>query len=171
MVLGVIAIGHVPEAISTPPVRNPTKPQLNLLRISANHSKAATKASVLDGRQPVLVTTFATWCKPCNKEVPTLNKVYSETRGRGLRVVAISLDEKPPFAVAHWMRENKVNYPVFYADSPVRSGRSILQDVSMMPTTLLMSPRGNILRKWLGVVPEKALLAAIKPILRPKKKQ
>jgi thiol-disulfide isomerase/thioredoxin len=119
----------------------------------------------------LLLTTFATWCRPCNKEVPILNRLFKESAGRGLRVVAVSLDEKPPFAVRHWMKERKVGYPVYYADIPVREGRSLLRDVSMMPTTVLLSPRGNILRKWLGVVPEKALRAAIEPIIRKKKSE
>lgn len=166
---GLVLLLGAPSIGATPPGRGPLKPQLPLIRVHVDNPKPGPVEAVLDGRQPALVTTFATWCKPCNKEVPILNKLARETAGRGLRIVAISLDEKPPFTVSHWMKERKVIYPVYYADIPVRQGRSILRDVSMMPTTTLLSRRGNILRRWLGVVPENALRAAIQPLLRPKK--
>ena len=166
---GLVFLLHTPGTEATPPGRAPIEPQLQLPRVHADNPRPGPVEAVLDGRQPALVTTFATWCNPCNKEVPTLNRLAKESAGRGLRVVAISLDEKPPFAVSHWMKDRKVNYPVYYADIPVRQGRSILRDVSLMPTTTLLSRQGNILRKWQGVVPESALRAAIQPLLRPKK--
>jgi thiol-disulfide isomerase/thioredoxin len=158
------------SALATPPGRAPVPiHQLDLVRIHTDTQRLGAPEPLLDGQNAVLVATFATWCKPCNKEVPTLNTLSKESKGRGVKIVAISLDEKPAFAVRRWMQERKVTYPVYYGSIEVREGRSILRDLSMMPTIILLSPQGSILRRWLGVVPEKSLRAALEPILRKRR--
>ena len=42
---------------------------------------------------PLLVNVWATWCDPCREEMPSLERLYREYRDRGLRVVAISIDD------------------------------------------------------------------------------
>src|SRR3970282_710231 len=42
---------------------------------------------------PLLVNVWATWCDPCREEMPSLERLYREDRDRGLRVVAISIDD------------------------------------------------------------------------------
>lgn len=41
---------------------------------------------------PVLVNFWATWCKPCQKELPHLDEIAREFAGKGLSVVAVSVD-------------------------------------------------------------------------------
>lgn len=73
----------------------------------------------LDGRQwtlqdlrgkVVLVNFWATWCPPCRKEMPDLNKLYKEFKGKGFVVLAIS-DEKPE-TVRSFLAKHKVKYPI-----------------------------------------------------------
>jgi len=42
---------------------------------------------------PLLMNVWATWCDPCREEMPSLERLYREYRERGLRVVAISIDD------------------------------------------------------------------------------
>lgn len=73
----------------------------------------------LDGRQwtlrdlrgkVVLVNFWATWCPPCRKEMPDLNALYKEFKGKGFVVLAIS-DEKPA-TVRSFLAKHKVKYPI-----------------------------------------------------------
>jgi len=143
---------------------------LKLIKLTTKSSHIGRPEPVLDGRNAVLLAVFTTWCKPCQKEVPILNSLYSETRHRGVRVVAVSTDDKPPAAVRRWMTKKKTRYPVYYANLKVKDGSSILGDVSGIPHTLLLSSQGHVLRRWVGVVPIKALRAAIAPLVKKKKK-
>jgi thiol-disulfide isomerase/thioredoxin len=54
----------------------------------------------------VVVNFWATWCGPCREEMPAIDAFYRKHRGRGLEVVAISLDEPRDLAaVREVMRE------------------------------------------------------------------
>ncbi len=60
----------------------------------------------------------------------------------------------------------KIRYPVYYANTEVKSGRSILGDISNIPHTLLLSAQGQVLRRWVGLVPINVLRAAIETLVK-----
>src|SRR5574341_312471 len=41
----------------------------------------------------VLVNVWATWCDPCRKEMPSIERLYRELGPRGFKVVAVSIDD------------------------------------------------------------------------------
>lgn len=43
--------------------------------------------------QPVLLNIWATWCLPCRAEMPSIERLYHSYGPRGLRVVAVSIDD------------------------------------------------------------------------------
>ena len=50
--------------------------------------------SLADYRGAVtLVNVWATWCTPCERELPALERLYTEYRGKGFRIAAVSVDE------------------------------------------------------------------------------
>ena len=44
--------------------------------------------------QVVLVNLWATWCKPCEEEMPSMERLRQALRDRGFEILAISVDEK-----------------------------------------------------------------------------
>lgn len=58
----------------------------------------------------VLVNFWATWCPPCRKEMPDLEKLYKEFENKGLVVLAISDEESAK--VAPFIAQGKYSYPV-----------------------------------------------------------
>ncbi len=49
------------------------------------------KLSELRG-QVVLLNIWATWCGPCRQEMPSMERLYTQLRGEGLRIIAVSID-------------------------------------------------------------------------------
>ncbi len=45
------------------------------------------------GKSVIILDFWATWCKPCLKELPHINKLYEEYKDKGLTAYAISIDD------------------------------------------------------------------------------
>ena len=47
-----------------------------------------------NGGRPMVVAFFATWCKPCNRELKAIDEVYAHwQKETGVRLVAVSIDQ------------------------------------------------------------------------------
>jgi peroxiredoxin len=57
-------------------------------------SLAGERVSLQDrlGKGPVLIDFWATWCKPCIKELPYVQRLHEEYEEHGLRVLAVTID-------------------------------------------------------------------------------
>ncbi len=97
--------------------------------------------------QPVLVNLWASWCAPCLKELPTLDKLAAETRGK-LRVIPISQD------MAGWAKVTPVftrdAYPNLRTglDSSMQYGRAI--GAQALPVSILYDAEGREVWRYLG---------------------
>jgi thiol-disulfide isomerase/thioredoxin len=87
--------GRVELPPAEPAVANFSAPDLNL------HSLDGSLVSLADYRgQVVLVNNWATWCPPCQAEMPTLQAYYEAHKDQGFVLVAIEGGE-PASEVAH----------------------------------------------------------------------
>ena len=92
--------------------------------------------------QPLLVNIWATWCDPCRDEMPSLERLYQAFKTRGLRVVAISVDEpgNDPF-IREFVQEKGLTFDILHdATSDVMTqfrARGV-------PQTFLVSRSGEI---------------------------
>jgi peroxiredoxin len=59
----------------------------------------------------VLVNFWATWCPPCQKEMPDLDALYKRFQDQGFVILAISEDEETA-KVAPFIAERKISYPI-----------------------------------------------------------
>jgi len=60
----------------------------------------------------LLVNFWATWCLPCQWEMPLMEKLYQAYRDRGFVVVAISVDQQGAAVVKPFVKSRKLTYPV-----------------------------------------------------------
>lgn len=97
------------------------------------------------GKRAVLLNFWATWCVPCRLEMPTMERVYGEYRGRGLEVLAVSIDvghrQVVAATVAQFMEELKLTFPALL-DPEMEVARRYR--VFGIPVTFLIDREGII---------------------------
>ncbi len=100
--------------------------------------------------QVVLMNIWATWCKPCKEELPTLEALHQEYRSRGFTVLGISVDsERSMDMVAQMVRQFGLRYPVLL-DPASRSVPTL--KVTGYPTSFLVGRDGKIVWRRNGII-------------------
>jgi len=94
----------------------------------------------------VVVTFWASWCKPCRREMPALDALHREMAGRGGRVVAVSIDEDPA-NVRRFARSLGLGLPI-YRDGPDGLARTL--DLEAIPTTFVLDRAGAVALRTTG---------------------
>jgi peroxiredoxin len=105
------------------------------------------KLSDLRG-QYVLVDFWASWCRPCRAENPTVAKAYAAYRDKNFTIVSISLDS--PSARAAWLKAIQDDGLIWAQVSDLRGfNTEVAQQyaVSAIPQNFLLDPQGRIVAK------------------------
>jgi len=92
----------------------------------------------------VVVNVWASWCGPCIKEAPALQRVWTQVRGKGVQFVGVDTRDQNAAARAHERRFG-VTYPSVDDDS----GRVLLALRGILPpkappSTLVLDRRGRV---------------------------
>src|SRR5581483_7631904 len=69
----------------------------------------------------VMLNFWATWCPPCNKEIPEFGELQKEYGAQGLQFLGIALDEEGMAKIQPWLAKHAVTYPILLPDSKVTS--------------------------------------------------
>ena len=87
----------------------------------------------------VLVNFWATWCPPCRKEMPDLEALYQEFKGKGLVVLAVSDEDRAK--VEPFVAEKKYTFPVL-----LDAGRKVSEQLRIegIPKTFLYDRAGKL---------------------------
>jgi peroxiredoxin len=122
-----------------------------------------TTASVADLRGDVTVVNFwASWCKPCRKELVELDAMTRRLAPAGVRVVAVSIDSDVRKA-ERFIRGEGLSLPVYH-DGPDGLARRL--DLPWLPCTVVMDSAGRVVRVDGGGDPEtmRALESAVRQL-------
>ncbi|MDL2315664.1 TlpA family protein disulfide reductase [Desulfovibrio sp. OttesenSCG-928-A18] len=105
----------------------------------------------------VVVNIFASWCPPCREEIPGLIKVFNGTSRDELALVGVSVDKEPK-ALATYMQDLHINYPVYLAKGDfIQKVR-----VTAVPQLLIYNKKGDLVFNHRGLVDEEDLREAIR---------
>ena len=102
---------------------------------AGKHSFAA------DVGQVVVIDAWATWCAPCVRSLPLLQKLRHDYSQRGVRVYAVSVDEDRA-QIPKFLASAKVQLPVL-----LDPGGFVLEDrlkLKQMPTTWVVDRTGHV---------------------------
>ena len=112
------------------------------------------------GSEIVVLNFWATWCAPCVKEMPELDRFWQENKERvSLIGVAVST---PELAVSGFIHRVGVQYPIALDDDGVLSRK---YRVSILPTTVLVNADGEELLDHKGVITKDQLEEAVENIM------
>src|SRR5262245_14103451 len=110
----------------------------------------AADAKLSDYRGEVILLNFwATWCGPCEVEIPWFIDFENKFRDQGFAVIGVSMDEDGWQAVKPYMREKNVNYRVVLGTDEIATRHG---GIESLPTTFLIDRDGRIAAKHVGLV-------------------
>jgi thiol-disulfide isomerase/thioredoxin len=104
---------------------------------------AETTLAALSGRT-VLLNLWATWCVPCRKEMPALDRLEKALGGDRFAVVAVNIDTRDPDRARAFLGEVGATNLAFYSDPDLR----VFADLKRrglafgLPTTVLVDGKG-----------------------------
>ena len=96
----------------------------------------------------VLLNLWATWCLPCRKEMPALDRLQAAMGSDRFEVVALSVDRTGLAGARKFLDEAKVEKLALYADSTARMATTLR--AAGLPVTLLIDRDGREIGRLLG---------------------
>jgi peroxiredoxin len=147
VVLGVIGFATGAALLLTPEIAR-VEPGARAPDYTAVNVATGDSVAVREYRgRVVLLNLWATWCPPCEQEMPSMERLYHEMGPQGLEVVAISIDQLAAEAVHRWAVERGLSFTVLHD----RSGRiQQVYQTTGMPESFVVDREGVIVKKVIG---------------------
>ena len=156
--IGIWLVAPAGVSVASSPVpASPSAAGFNFTRLAAPRPVSGFEFMDSDGRKlsladlrgrVVLLNLWATWCVPCRKEMPSLDRLEARLGSPEFEVVALSIDRRGLAAVRPFFAELKLKALRIYLD---RSGKAAGElGAPGVPTSLLIDRRGRELGRIVG---------------------
>jgi peroxiredoxin len=111
--------------------------------------------------RPVLINAWATWCPPCQEEMPDLNAYYQQYRSQGFVVLAVNAGETAAQASAY-AQQYGLTFPVLL--DPQENLMDLLH-INDFPTSILVGRDGKVKVVYIGLMSRATIDAQLTPYL------
>lgn len=111
----------------------------------------------------VLINFWATWCAPCQAEMPELVKWQKEYRARGLQIIGVTYPPERRGSVRRVARRLKLNYPVLFGTSATAEAYEV---GDVLPVTVIVDREGKIRWRVLGILESEEFKEKVVPLLK-----
>ena len=158
-----------PKAAKTPVIEEPAKPVDKQLPYSLN-TQHLDQFLVQNRGNIVLINLWATWCQPCIKELPTLEKLHQKYQDKAVKIIAISIDgeaKADSLVRPFWdkLRLTMDNY-ILQGDNP----EPVINHfdklwLGMVPTSYIFDKNGNKVETITGTLSYEAFEKKLKQLL------
>ena len=111
-----------------------------------NHKGGTTNLKDFRGKY-VYIDVWATWCGPCRKEIPHLQKIEEKYHGKNIEFVSISIDK--PKDHDKWKKfvdKESLGGVQLMADNEWKSDFITAYEIHSIPRFILIDPKGNVVR-------------------------
>ena len=109
----------------------------------------------------ILLNVWATWCGPCELEIPELVEAYSKYKDKGVVVLGVSLDD-PPETLRAYAPKKQMNYPILLMRDEFDDAYGPILGV---PISFFIGRDGTISRRHFGPVTKERIDQEIKALL------
>jgi cytochrome c biogenesis protein CcmG, thiol:disulfide interchange protein DsbE len=109
----------------------------------------------------VVLNFFTFFCGPCRDEMPDLNKINNELKGKGLQTLGIAINSDPT-QIRFLVKQLGLQYPVLIGNDKVSEAYG---DISIVPTTVIIGKQGDIAHRIEGTRSKAQFLQLIQPLL------
>lgn len=131
-------------AVVFPQSLNGTAPNFKLENINGGYYELKSNL----GNGPVIISFWATWCKPCAEELGEYKELFKDYSEKGLTIIAISTDTEKSVAKVKPLVKSK-GYPfVVLLDTNSDVARKYY--ASAVPYTVILDKEGNVVFTHLG---------------------
>jgi len=96
----------------------------------------------------ILLNIWATWCVPCRREMPTLDRLQAKLGSADFEVLALSIDRQGLAAISPFFAEVEVKALRIYVDQSGQAAQTL--DIVGLPTTLLIDRMGRERGRFAG---------------------
>lgn len=98
--------------------------------------------------QVILLNVWATWCPPCRKEMPTLDRLQQKLGGPDFEVIALSIDQGGTSIVRSFYDDIAIRALRIYVD---KAGAAMTDlGIAAIPATLLIDREGREIGRKIG---------------------
>jgi len=95
----------------------------------------------------VLLNFWASWCAPCRREIPSLERLYEMRKDRGFEIVAVNSERASASQIASFADANRMSFPILLNPQGDVSGNYWVRAI---PTSFLLDKKGVIRWKIVG---------------------
>ena len=134
--------------VGAPPVvRGASAPEFELSRLRMTEDEPGAKMALAShlGRV-VLVNFWATWCEPCEREMPAMERLYQALSGEQFELIAVAIDDDEA-QVRAFQDRYQLSFPILLDPSQAVYGAYQTMGV---PESLLIDRDGRIVERYVG---------------------
>ncbi len=112
----------------------------------------------------IMVNFWASWCPPCRREIPGLNRLYKNYQKQGFVILGIALDDSQ--SVRNFVDPLGINYPILLGGKTgIKISNAYGNELGALPFTVIINRKGRIIRAHPGELSYKQAEALITPLL------
>lgn len=113
------------------------------LPVKKLNGQATTLVKQLRPGRRTLVNVWATWCVPCAREMPELERLRPLLAARGIDLLGVNVDTEPKADIKGFLREHPVRYTVLVGGLPLVERLFATDDLSV-PLSIIVDERGVV---------------------------
>jgi|TARA_B100001059_G_scaffold150495_1_gene150342 thiol-disulfide isomerase/thioredoxin len=98
----------------------------------------------------VLMNFWATWCEPCKKEMPSLDRLQNDPKLNNLKIFVINIEKENLKKVNKFLQELNIKNLEPYFDNPITLAKKL--SLRGVPTTVLFNTEGKEFARIMGSI-------------------